>query len=98
MINKKQTTLEILKNLDPFLSEKYGITKIGVFGSVARDEANEKSDIDIVYEIEKPNLFTAVHLKHELEKAFNSSVGLVRYRKTLNPYLKEKIESEGIYV
>jgi len=98
MVPAREKTLEILRHIYPLLSEKYGVTKIGIFGSVARNETNEKSDIDIVYEMAKPNLFTVVHLKDELEGAFNVSVDLVRYRQKLNPYLKKKIESEAVYV
>ena len=47
---------------------KYGIEKIGLFGSYARDEATEKSDIDIVIEIKPKSLVKRMELKRELEK------------------------------
>ncbi len=94
----KDKILSILKEIIPVLSEKYGVTRIGIFGSVARDDASEESDVDIVYEMSSPNLFTVVHLKEELEHIFHCSVDLVRYRERMNPLLKKRIEKEGLYV
>ncbi|MDH5716962.1 MAG: nucleotidyltransferase domain-containing protein [Spirochaetia bacterium] len=96
-LNREEILL-ILKDLRPSFSEKYGITKLGIFGSIARNQASETSDIDIVYEIKKPSLFTAVHIKEELENKFNVHVDIVRYREKMNPYLKQRIDVESIYV
>lgn len=93
----KDKILSILKEIAPVLSEKYGVTRIGLFGSMARDDASEGSDVDIVYEMRRPNLFTVVHLKEELEQRLHSSVDLVRYRDRMNPLLKKRIEKEGLY-
>lgn len=87
-----------LECLTPRLIEKYGITRIGIFGSVATGQAVDGSDIDIVYETKTPNLFKTVHLRQELEKELCAPVDIVRYRRELNPLLKKRIESEGIYV
>lgn len=94
----KNKILSALKEITPFLSEKYGVTRIGIFGSVARDDASEQSDVDIVYEMSRPNLFTVVHLKNELERALHCPVDLVRYRERMNPLLKKRIERDGVYV
>lgn len=95
---QKEKILSMLKEITPVLSEKYGVTRIGIFGSVARDEASEDSDVDIVYEMSRPNLFTVVHLKEELEQIFHFPVDLIRYRERMNLYLKKRIEKEGVYV
>lgn len=95
---EKEKILLVLKNISPVLMEKYGVTKIGIFGSVARDQAGESSDVDIVYEMIKPNGFTAVHLKEELETRLNYPVDLVRYRESMSPLLKKRIDKEGVYV
>jgi predicted nucleotidyltransferase len=94
----RETVLRELRNHLPQFERLYGITKIGIFGSVARDDASERSDVDIVYEMSRPNLFTVVHLKDELENILNCSVDLVRYRERMNPFLKKRIEKEGVYV
>jgi len=98
MRTHKDKVLSILREIAPILSERYGVTRIGIFGSVARDDASETSDVDIVYEMSRPNLFTVVHLKDELENLLHRSVDLVRYRERMNPYLKKRIEKEGVYV
>jgi len=95
---EKEKILSILKNISPALMERYGVSRIGIFGSVARDQASESSDVDVVYEMLKPNGFTAVHLKDELEKNLNYPVDLVRYREQMHPLLKKRIDKEGIYV
>ncbi len=68
----------------------------GVFGSVVRNEVTEGSDIDIVVEME-PNILKRVGLKQELEKLFNNEVDVIRYRTSMNPYLKSEIDRETIY-
>ena len=97
MTPHKDKILSILRGITPVLLEKYGVTRIGIFGSVARDDASEGSDVDIVYDMRRPNLFTVVHLKEELEHMLHSSVDLVRYRERMNPLLKKRIEKEGVY-
>lgn len=94
----KNKVLLALKEIIPILSEKYGVTRIGIFGSVARDDASEESDVDIVYEMSRPNLFTVVHMKKELEHVLDCPVDLVRYRERMNPLLKKRIEKDCVYV
>ena len=52
-----EAVLRELRNHLPQFERLYGVTKIGIFGSVARDDASEGSDVDIVYEMSRPNLF-----------------------------------------
>lgn len=79
------------------LSRKYGVVRLGVFGSVARGQATSHSDIDIVVEM-PPDLFQMVHMKEELEQLFGVPVDLIRLHKHLNAYLRSRIEAEAIYV
>ncbi len=97
MIRDKNTILSAIKNYFPKLSDKYSITRIGIFGSVARNEANSESDIDIVVEME-PDLFKRSALKIELENLLESEVDLVRYSNKMNHNLKERIDREVLYV
>lgn len=77
---EKDKILSVLQDLSPILMEKYSVTKIGIFGSVARGQAGESGDVDIVYEMLKPNGFTAVHFKEDLELKLHFPVDLVKYR------------------
>lgn len=92
---------EIIKTLRGFVEinrDKYEIIRIGVFGSAARDNMNEQSDIDVVVELGKPDLFYLVGIKQDLEEKFQKPVDIVRYRDRMNAFLKKRIDKEAVYV
>ena len=70
---------------------------IGIFGSSARGDAHERSDVDIVVELERPDLFHLIGIKQDLEEKLNRHVDIVRYREKMNAFLKRRIEREAIY-
>ena len=78
--------------------KKYSIINIGLFGSASRRTMNEQSDVDIVVELEDPDMFNLISIKQDLEEDLNRSVDIVRYREKMNAFLKAKIEKEAIYV
>jgi len=89
--------LDFLSQHKESFSKKYGVTKIGIFGSYAKDEAKEKSDIDIFAEMPpKFNLFMG--LQEELESQLQHKIDLIRLREKMNPRLKENILRDGLYV
>jgi predicted nucleotidyltransferase len=90
--------LAILKNFKRDHAEKYGILEIGVFGSMARDEGGEDSDVDIFVRTKTPNPFILVHIKEDIEGLTGKHVDIVRLRDEMNPFLKERIEKDGQYV
>ena len=62
---KKAELIKILKLLKKDLYEKFGIKKIALFSSFARDEANKNSDIDIVIlKVENKNYFNRIRAKY----------------------------------
>ena len=96
----KQDILNYLKSQQDKYSNKFGIKFIGVFGSFARDEANDKSDIDILYEIEKDkklSIFSYLKLINELENTFHKKVDLVRDT-TLKSQIKNYVYQDLAYV
>ena len=95
---RRDAILSILREFKQNYAEKYGILEIGVFGSIARDEAGEDSDVDICIKTKTPNPFTLVHIKEEIENRVRKHVDIVRIREKMNPFLKERIEKEGVYV
>jgi predicted nucleotidyltransferase len=97
-IPRRDRVLAGLHQAAPLLAEKYGVMRLGVFGSVARDEATAASDIDIVLELAVPDLFTMVEIKEDLEEMFQRRIDVIRYRERMNPYLKRRIERDAIYV
>ncbi|MBF0477528.1 MAG: nucleotidyltransferase domain-containing protein [Deltaproteobacteria bacterium] len=95
---KRDDVLAILREFKRDYAEKYGILELGVFGSTARDEAGEDSDVDICIKTKTPNPFTLVHIKEDIEGLIRKQVDIVRVREKMNPFLKERIERDGRYV
>ncbi len=95
---ERKKILRILREYKDAFQQKYQIVTLGVFGSVARDEAREQSDVDIVVELKKQDLFNLIGIKQELEEQLDTSVDVVSYRNTMNPFLKKKIDKEAVYV
>jgi len=96
----KQNILQILKSKQEEYLNKYGVTFIGLFGSFARDEENDDSDIDILYKINKDNklsMFSYLKLLSELENSFKRKVDLVR-DETVKPQIKKYIYQDLTYV
>lgn len=95
-----KTTSEYLKLLQQYMREKayaYGISKMAIFGSVARGEQQENSDIDICFEGKVPTLPMMVHIKMELEELFGCKVDLVRLRDQMDLFLRKEILKDAIY-
>jgi uncharacterized protein len=89
--------LEILKKRKSEFRAAYGVTDIGVFGSLAREESTQESDVDVVVKMSKPDLFFMVHIKESLEQDLHCPVDIVRFRERMNPFLKTRIEKEAVY-
>lgn len=98
MILRRAEVLAILQQHKAEFARRYGVTTLGVFGSVARDEASADSDVDIVFETNTPNLFRTARLKHDLETLLACPVDVVRLREHMNPGLKKRILQEARYV
>lgn len=97
-IPRRDEVLDVLRHHKDELANLYGVTTLGVFGSVARDEAGEESDVDVVITMRQPDLFTMVHIKDALEEALHRPVDIVHYREKMNQFLKQRIDREAVYV
>ncbi len=88
---------DIKQKILPIL-QRYGVKKIGLFGSFIRGEMREDSDVDILVEIEKDiSLLDFVGLKIEIEEALGEKVDLVEYN-TIKPLLRERILKEQVVI
>lgn len=94
----RSDVIKILKEFKAKDAEKYGILVLGLFGSVARDRATDKSDVDIFLKTKIPDPFNIVHIKQDLEKQLHQHVDIVRLRDRMNPFLKKRIEKDAVYV
>ena len=89
---------EILRKHKKELKEKYKVKSIAIFGSYARGEQTEKSDIDIMVEFYEPIGLKIVDLKDYLESILNVKVDLITKNSIHNPYVKKSIEEDLIYI
>lgn len=94
----KEKYIHLLSDFKKKNGAIYGIIKMGIFGSVARGEQKEGSDVDIYYEGEPLSLFKLAALKEELENILGCPVDIVRIRESMNLMLKKRILNDGIYV
>ncbi len=83
------------KNFQEF-HNKYNVEKIGLFGSYARDEETQDSDVDIFVQMH-PKLLDMIAIKQLIEEDLHLKVDIVRLRDKMNPYLKKRILRDGIY-
>ncbi|GAB4403932.1 MAG: nucleotidyltransferase domain-containing protein [Anaerolineales bacterium] len=90
--------LRVLARFRDTRRDEYGIVRIGIFGSVARGESTETSDVDVVVELAHPDLLLLAGIKQELEELLHRPVDVVRYRERMNPHLKARIQKEALYV
>jgi len=75
---------------------KYDVKRASLFGSIARGEETEKSDIDILVEFEgRKSLLDLAGLKIELEEKLKRKVDVLTY-KSIHPLLRERILSEKV--
>jgi len=87
LLHKHQTDLD-----------QFAVKSLAVFGSVARGEATDNSDIDILVEFNQPiGLFEFIRLKYYLENLIGSKVDLVT-PDALHPALRDSILNEAVNV
>ncbi len=95
MIPSRDQILEALASQRP-LFERFGVSSVALFGSLARGEATEDSDIDLLVEFSKPiGLLQFVALKRALGEVLGRPVDLVT-RNALKPQLRDQILREAI--
>lgn len=96
-VTSRDDVLRELRQLKEEMRDRFGVTRLGIFGSVARGEAGNDSDIDIVVEM-APNLFRRAGLRAELESRLGRPVDVIRYRDDMDKRIKSRIDREACYV
>ena len=99
-MNNREEILQFLKSNKKQLSENFHLSKIGLFGSFARGEEKQNSDVDILIELkdDAKNIFDLEwDLCELLKKQFNRNVDLV-HEKSIRSYFKPYILKDAIYV
>ncbi len=95
MLTKEQILEKFNKDAE-FFRREYSVSKLGLFGSFVRGEANEQSDVDVLVEFTEPTFDHYMDLKFYLEKEFQKEVDLVTVA-ALKPLIKPYIEGEVVY-
>ncbi|NMG07327.1 nucleotidyltransferase family protein [Brasilonema sp. UFV-L1] len=89
---------QILRQNKPLLQEHYHITQLGIFGSYARGEQTQESDVDVLIDYDRaPTLFKLVELGDYLSSAIGMKVDIVT-QNGLKPRIRERVLSEVVYV
>jgi len=94
----KQEIIKIIRNNKPEMESRYGVQRVGLFGSYVRGRQRKKSDIDILVTFNRDiDLFDFLDLRKYLESQLQAKVDLVM-ETALKPAIGERILSEVEYV
>lgn len=97
----REKVLQILRDHYPYLATKYGVRRIGLFGSYAKGKARGTSDIDLIVEFERPIGFQFVELVEYLENVLGASVDVLTpagVEGIRHAHIREDIQEFTIYV
>jgi predicted nucleotidyltransferase len=95
---KRDAVLAVLGAQREQLRSEYGVKSLALFGSVARDEAGPKSDVDLLVEFDRPTgYFGLVRLQLRLQELLGCEVDLGTPR-SLRPTMRQRIDKEAIRV
>jgi len=87
-----------LTNIKNELQEQFGISQIALFGSYAKDNATNKSDVDIaIIKTSKKDYFLLLDAKKFIENVLQKKVDL-GYFDSIRPFVKKRIQKDLIYV
>lgn len=88
--------LKILREHENEIKKRFGVERIGIFGSYARGEEKEKSDVDVLVDFTEPSFDNFMDLVFFLEDLFGKEVDLVTTR-GLSPYIAPFVEREVVW-
>jgi uncharacterized protein len=95
---ERDNVIAILSSHDDELRNRFGVKSLALFGSVARGEATERSDVDLLVEFSRPTgYFGLGQLQEHLERLLGCSVDLGTPR-SLKPRLRDRVLQECIHV
>lgn len=91
---------EILRQQKPYLSNKYGVVRLEIFGPFVREEQKEGSDLDILVELKKPlsiDLIAFIEMENYLSDLLGIKVDLVM-KEDLKPRIGKHILNEAVEI
>ena len=96
-MKRQDEYVSLLQSHSDELRSEFGVRSLCIFGSVARNEQHEWSDVDICVEMQ-PKIFLLIALKEKLEQLLGCQVDVVRWHHNMNPILEEEINRNSVYV
>ena len=90
-----QEYINLIREHQTELQEQFGITSMRLFGSLARGEQHEGSDVDLFVTM-PPKMFNYIQAAQYLEQLLGCSVDLIRDHQNLRSFFREQIERDGI--
>jgi len=99
-MHTQKQILDFISKNKSFLNQQFHVSKIGLFGSYARNEQTENSDIDLIVDFEE-NTNNLYDIKIELKKFFKENLNInvdICREKYIKPFYKTRIIKETIYV
>jgi len=96
---KLEDAERILRKHKKELNEKFGVKSIAIFGSTARGESGNESDVDIIVELSRPLGFKFVNLVYYLQEILGTSVDVITKKAAKNKVnFWKSVEKESKYV
>jgi predicted nucleotidyltransferase len=93
----KEQIIKILKEKSNIIKNQFSVSKIGLFGSYAKDKQTPKSDIDFYVEFEKKSFDNLSGLWVFLEELYHKKIDIIYKHKNSNSVMLNRIEQEVIY-
>lgn len=89
--------IDLIRSHADELRSLFGVNSLRLFGSVAREQHSENSDVDVCVDM-PPRIFKVVGLSNYLEELLGCHVDVIRDHSNMNSFLRKEIENDGIYV
>ena len=89
--------IQIIRDHAPELQSRFGIQSLSLFGSVARNEQHEGSDVDLFVKM-PPKFFNYIEASEYLRKILECDVDLISDHRNLRPFFRKQIERDGINI
>ena len=96
-MRSKSDCIKVIRAHADELRSRYGITSLWLFGSVARDEHHEGSDVDLFAKMPS-RFFNYIAAAQYLELILGCHVDLIQDHKNLRPFFRNQIEKDGIII
>jgi hypothetical protein len=96
-VNPTLTAFSRIRAKGRELKERFGILRVGVFGSFADGEQTDSSDVDLLVDMPEPGGFLFIEAAQHMEDLLGREVDFVR-EEGLNPRLKSRVLKDAVYV